>query len=215
MHLKNYYEEKAVSYGIKEVRLKNILELFKNVKGLSILDVGCSYGYLGAKLKKRGAKVTGIDISKRAINRARRILDNAKVVDLNSEKIPFKNATFDMIVASEVIEHLFFPNSFLKELHRILKKGGILIITTPNLLYWGNRLNFLLGKFKYTQEGIFDESHIHFFTYKTLIEELKTNKFKIVSEKHVYPGPKVLTLVKNMRPSLFSYQMAFKAKKLT
>ena len=160
--IKKHYGQKAKDYKVNPSRLNKILAICTDLKNKKVLDVGCSIGYLGQELEKRGAEVTGIDISKEALKKAHEVLSFTKVVDLNEGELPFKDRTFDLIVASEVIEHLFKPVIVLKELRRIVKDKGGLIITTPNFLYWGHRLKFLIGRFGYTGEGPFDIGPNHF-----------------------------------------------------
>src|SRR3990167_915432 len=124
-NIKNHYDQKAGNYITSDVRLSKVLEICANLKNKKFLDVGCSTGYLGQKLEKRGAEVTGIDISKVALKKAQEVLSFTKVVDLNEGELPFKDRTFDLIVASEVIEHLFKPVIVLKELRRIVKENHV------------------------------------------------------------------------------------------
>lgn len=214
MNLSTFYEQKALTYSMSKAREKRLTELLpKNMKDIKILDVGCSTGYFGSKLKMRGAKVFGIDISRTAIKVASQILDQAKVIDINSKKIPCPKNTFDIIIASEIIEHLINSDHALKEFYRVLKSDGILIISTPNFLYWGNRLKFLRGQFKYEQSGHYDVGHIHFYTYSSLINDLKQRNFVVIKENHIFPGNNLLDAFKKYFPSIFAYQIIFKIKK--
>lgn len=210
--IQKHYNQKALDYEISAIRLKKILEICNNLKNKKVLDVGCATGYLGKKLEKNGAQVTGIDISNAALKRAREVLSFVKVVDLNDGKLPFNDKTFDLIVASEVIEHLFKPLIILKEFKRVLRDEGRLIITTPNLLYWGHRLKFLIGRFNYTDQGSFDEGHIHFYTYITLKSDLQEARFVLIKENNIYAGEK-FKLFKEIFPAIFSYQFIFQCKK--
>lgn len=213
-NIRKHYNQKAGNYVVSDVRLSKILEICTDLKNKKVLDVGCGTGYLGEELETRGAKVTGIDISKVALKKAHEVLSFTKVVDLNEDELPFKDRTFDLIVASEVIEHLFKPVIILEELRRILRDKGQLIITTPNFLYWGHRLRFLIGRFGYTDEGPFDIGHIHFYTYQTLIDDLHKSGFRIVKDNHVYAKGNFLSLLKNTFPGIFAYQFIVKCIKL-
>ena len=205
-YLNKYYSRKTNQYRTSPAREEKIIELIKEpLKNKKILDIGCSGGEFGVYLRKRGAHVTGVDISSKFINEAKKNLDKAHKVDLNDGKLPFKNNQFDLVIASEVLEHLFRPNRIIKESKRVIKKGGKIVFSTPNLLYWGNRINFLKGKFKYTDSGVFDESHIHFYTYQTFIEDIKLSGLEIYSENHVYRGSNILG-IKSKFPSIFAYQ---------
>lgn len=213
--LKKYYQSRSLGYGISKVREEKLITLLgKDIQDKAILDIGCSTGYFGAQLMKKGAKVTGIDISTKAIKEAKKVLTEAKVVDLNEGKLPFKNKVFDSIIASELLEHLFQPINILKEAHRILKDGGELIISTPNLLYWGNRLKFMKGEFVYQKSGVFDEGHIHFYTHQTLKKDLTEAGFKIAKENHVFAGSNTLLKVKSSFPGIFAYQFVLVCKKI-
>jgi len=208
--LAKYYDNKVKLYKPSKKRELKIAELLPtNIENKKILDIGCADGTFGIQLSKRGAKVYGVDISPLAVGIAKKGLEDAFVVNLNNQKLPFLAKTFDLVVASEVIEHLHNPNNLLIEARRVLKDKGALIITTPNFLYWGNRIKFLLGNFKYEKSGMFDESHVHFYTYRSLKRELEETRFKITKENHVYAGSDTLKIIKDLNPSLFAYQFVF------
>lgn len=213
-NLAKYYDRKVKLYKPSRARELRILELLgANLKNKNILDIGCADGTFGGKLAKQGAKVYGVDISPLAVSVAKKKLKNTFVVDLNNQKLPFAAKTFDFVIASEVIEHLFNPKNLLGEAKRVLKDNGALTITTPNLLYWGNRIKFLLGNFNYEKSGVFDESHVHFYTYKSLKAELQELGFKIIRENHVYAGSNTLKIIKKLFPSFFAYQIVILYRK--
>ncbi|MDO8647820.1 MAG: class I SAM-dependent methyltransferase [Candidatus Diapherotrites archaeon] len=105
-------------------------EFIKNEMRGKILDMGCNYGLLHRQIDNKN--VTGIDV----------FVDNYKerVVQGDVNKMPFKDESFDTLVGGELLEHMKDPDKFLKECKRVLKKGGKLIITTPNKKAWLNRL---------------------------------------------------------------------------
>ena len=108
-------------------------------KDLSILDCGCSSGWLSNKLTEFG-KVTGIDFSEKAVAVAKIQFPN---VDFRTMDITSKDAerlgkeSFDLIVSSEVMEHIIHHTLFIEQLSFLLKNDGILLLTTPNG-YWYN-----------------------------------------------------------------------------
>ncbi len=111
----------------------------KVLKGYSrILDVACGTGYGTAMVSDatKTKEVYGVDISSEAIGFARERYqdDNTTFLKANVYDIPFKNEYFDAIVAFEMIEHLDKLSTFLKEADRVLQKGGILVVSTPNRL---------------------------------------------------------------------------------
>lgn len=105
----------------------------ENLRGKT-LDIGYSVGGIHQRfLEKFGAEnVYGVDIETKK--------DTAHYKRSTAEKIPFKDGTFDSVFAGELIEHLGSPKKFLAEAGRVLKKGGIIIITTPNRSSLINRL---------------------------------------------------------------------------
>lgn len=112
--------------------------------------------------------------------------EGIKIVKLDvSETFPFENETFDAIVAGDIIEHIYDVELFFKECNRILKKGGYLIITTPNLATLQDRVRFLFGVSpKQIQPcHVFYKLHIRPFTLKLLSQTYKMFGFKIVNVK--------------------------------
>lgn len=209
--ISDYYDSKAIQYGISKARLKHTLDLIPAKSQLRILDIGCATGYVGKLLKENRHYVVGFDISKKAIKKAKIVLDEAYVVDIEQKKLPVLRK-FDVLILSEVIEHLFQPEKTIKKLSNYIKPKGTLIISTPNFLYWGYRIQFLKGNFNYSHVGAFDEGHIHFFTYHSLRSLLKVNNFVINKEHHLTAGICSKLLVRRF-PSLFAYHLLVSAKK--
>jgi SAM-dependent methyltransferase len=101
--------------------------------------------------------------------------------NIDCEPLPFPDNDFDLIVLVAVIEHVVDPFGVLRELHRLLKPGGRLLIDTPNIAKWTRRLRLALGQFPSTaaqEEGfrtydgqpadLYDEGHLHYFTFRSL-----------------------------------------------
>ncbi len=96
-----------------------------------LLDVGTGFGFFMNEMKKNGWEVTGVEISEKAIEYARAVL-GLTVHPGPLEKANFPNQHFDVVTAFYVIEHLPDPMTFLKECHRILKSGGVLLLRYPH-----------------------------------------------------------------------------------
>ena len=133
-----------------------------------ILDVGCGTGVLGSVLKAEHSArfVGGITHSEQEAERARELLDRVIVSDL--ETCDFRNlGEFDCVVCSHVLEHLRNPVEVLARLREVLAVNGTILIALPNVLYWRQRLQFLIGRFRYTQGGLMDDTHVVFFDWTT------------------------------------------------
>lgn len=209
----SHYEHKAIAYGMGHTRRDRILSLAQGA-GRRVLDVGCARGYLGKIIRDRGNWVGGVELSHEAANIARTNLDEVWSFDIQQPwPQQLLDEPFDLIILGEVVEHLFDPVQVLRNLRGALRPGGLIIITTPNFMTWTNRLRFLIGKFRYQEQGMFDFGHIRWFTYSYLKEVLAEAGFQIEGERHIiFPG-KLTWLLKSI-PSLFAWQFIVKAKAL-
>jgi ubiquinone/menaquinone biosynthesis C-methylase UbiE len=109
-----------------------------------ILDVGCGDGSFISQFKEF-FQVYGVDISQRAVRLATEAEVNAHRVDASFEKLPFENEHFDLVYMGDIIEHLINPDFAIKEVARVMKPTAFLVLSTPNLASWLNRVLLLLG----------------------------------------------------------------------
>lgn len=161
--------EKVHSYKIK------LLDFLSKEKS-KVLDIGCGSGVMAEKIKLLGHDVEGIDISEEAIEKLKEKNIDGKVVDVNKD-LPFKDASFDIVWCSDLIEHVQSPGFLLDEIHRVLKKDGILLLTTCNSAYFIFRLMHLFGQ---TCSEIQHPYHFHFFSLRSLKKLLTSRKFKVL-----------------------------------
>ncbi len=185
--LKRFYEkfwtEDRGEFG-SYVRNLELPGFFK--KGELVLDVGCGDGVVGAFLQeKAGVKVTGIDISEEAVKKAKEKGVDAKVYS-SEQKFPFENDAFDKVFWGDNIEHLFDPAQTIKEIRRVLKKDGKIILSCPNMAYWRYRIHyFLRGSLpdtEWTGLAPWAWSHIRFFNLKILTCFFDTFGFKKINK---------------------------------
>ncbi len=136
-------------------------------KGLSVLDVGCGNGVISEQIWKMGNSVVCADLPMMTpLTHKRRVL---MVVSALAEQLAFATSSFDIVVAFELLEHLWTPKSFLDEAYRVLKAGGHLIIEVPE------------GK-----EGLRWDSHIQYFTLEGL-EHIFGSRFTMCEFKRLEP----------------------------
>jgi SAM-dependent methyltransferase len=105
--------------------------------GASLLDLSCGQGLFLKAAFEGGLRVTGLDLSRTAVARARARVPGAKVVVGNAEKLPFKKSSFDWVTCWGSLEHYANPEKALDEIRRVLKPGGRAVLYVPNLFFLG------------------------------------------------------------------------------
>ena len=218
--------QKLLVQQMYKKRFDYVRKALNGYKFKTVLDAACGNGKLGRLVKDEwGVDIYGADIAKKEVMLARGLGIKAKVADL-SKKIPFDDKSFDMVLSSESIEHFVNPDKFLREVHRVLKPKGIIVIDTPNLSSWLNRILFFFGIYPIALEASTEKlvglgilsgftsgnqvvGHVHLFNYPALRDILSYHGFKI--EKVVgmgmdYNSPRLLLITKMYRivDSLFT-----------
>jgi len=154
-------------------------------KGDKLLDVGCGNGTLGYFAKSKYKEVYGIDISEIALKLSKERGLIVTKVNLNDENIPFEDGYFDFVTCLDVIEHVLEPRDLIKEIRRVLKKEGALVVSTPNIRAYFHLFHLIVqGRFPKTSDDRkhFDGGHLHYFTYKDIEELLQDQGFKIIGK---------------------------------
>ena len=141
---------------------KFALKLLPSKKGEIVLDMGAGAGEFAQILKKSGKLVHCCDFSRIYIEKLKKKGFPSKMADFNCQ-LPYKSKVFGGIICLEVIEHIAKAEVFLKEINRILKKDGWLILSTPNISWFGYRILALLGRVPF-KEGY----HLRYFNYYQL-----------------------------------------------
>ena len=117
------------------------------------IDLDCGDGQFSLRVKERIGcnKIMGIDVSGRLLQKAERNGVTPKKADLNST-LPLETEFFDAVVSNQVIEHLFYPVKFMREIHRVLKPSGYAVISTENLSSWDNLVALSFGYMPFSME---------------------------------------------------------------
>lgn len=123
------------------------ISLLERNPDAELLDLGCGDGSFTMKAAEKVGtqKVYGVDIVDEDINKAKSRGMDVRRADLNHE-LPLPKESFDVVIASHVIEHLCETDVFLKEINRKISIGGYLVIATPNLAAWHHIVFLLFGK---------------------------------------------------------------------
>ncbi len=146
----------------------------------SVLDVGCGTGALGRRLKEKGiSEVCGIELSPAAASEAMQVLD--RVVEGNVEllDLPFEEGYFDCIVCADVLEHLLDPWSAVGKLKKLLKPNGCIVASIPNVGFHRVVRGLIRGKWRYSDAGVLDRSHLRFFTWQGMKALFQDSGFTI------------------------------------
>lgn len=173
--LKGYYDDVyGDSVEIARTSKTYTIDCVPGGRSLSILDVGCGSGANSAELAARGHRVVGADFSDAAIEKYRARGFEGYVVDLESN-LGFPADSFDVVFCSEVIEHMTSPEVLAAEMFRMLKPGGLLVLSTPNSAFWLYRL---LGAFGFTVSELQHPKHFQFFSRRSLVKLLHASGFE-------------------------------------
>jgi 2-polyprenyl-3-methyl-5-hydroxy-6-metoxy-1,4-benzoquinol methylase len=140
-----------------------------------ILEVGCSTGFMTKILSERGCRVTAIERDARAARKAEGFAESMIVGDLEDQGVwsGLEHQTFETIVAGDVLEHLRDPLSALQNAARHLEPAGSIVLSIPNVAHGDVRLALLSGHFDYSESGLLDSTHLHFFTIHSVRALLK------------------------------------------
>ncbi|MFZ0933609.1 MAG: class I SAM-dependent methyltransferase [Bryobacteraceae bacterium] len=181
--------------------------------GSKVLDLGCSTGLRAAWLRRHcKCWVAGVEIDKAMAALARERCDSLQEADLDDlPLLPYPQSHFDVLVFGDVLEHLKNPERALVHLLRYLVPDGIAVISIPNFAYLGVRLRVLLGRFRYTDWGILDRTHLHFYTRQTahdMVEQCGLTVSAWDFRPPQWPGfPKALRgALTKVWPALFAIQ---------
>lgn len=163
------------------------------------LDLGCGNGRTnGPWLTEHAGSYVGVDVSENALDQASAIgLDVRKIAD--ATMLPFTSESFDVVVCTEVLEHLYDPETAAKEIRRVLRPGGRTVITVPNGIHWRIRSDLLIGRWnprgddRGAQEP-WRSPHVRFFSPKTLARMLAKVGLEVVEDGGITELPFVVDI---------------------
>lgn len=183
--------------GLSLTHLK-IVELVGKDK--EVLELGSSIGYLTKQMVLNNCQVDIVEVDEEDARAAKRFARKAFVGSLEEiNTIKRIGDAYDVIVASNILEHLKNPDRTLHLIKEKLKKDGKILIALPNIACWAIRKDlFFRGKFNYQETGILDKTHLRFYTYYTAQSLVEQN------------GLKILDVI----PTEISYPLRFKVLKL-
>ena len=182
---KNYlsvvYDEKSHPYSDYPKKLcAYLFQSFGFEKGMRMLEPGCGRGEFLKNFKDLGLDVVGVDASPEAIAFVDGL--DIKLCDIENEKLPFNDNTFDVIYSKSFIEHLYYPEKYLEEAYRVLKPNGILLTLVPD---WESNYKIYFDDFThrtpFTQMALTDAYKMYGF------KEVRVFKFRQLPIVWKYP----------------------------
>ncbi|HAJ35402.1 MAG TPA: class I SAM-dependent methyltransferase [Chloroflexi bacterium] len=191
-----------------------------------VLDIGCGNGANLHLLAQRGIHGVGVTLSEAE---AQIVLDrgyHAIVWDISQPDLPFPSESFDALIFSHVLEHLPWPEEVLRRYATLLKPGGNAYIALPNVMQFMQRWQFIRGRFRYTETGLMDRTHLRFFDSATARQLAQNAGLHIVRFQGVGMCPmgplrewaprysrKMDRLVTRLFPGIFAFHLVLIAQK--
>lgn len=193
---------------------------------LRLLDLGAAGGHLGRAVRTRCSYLAGVEPDTTLPASAREGYDDWREID--ALHAGAWERPFDVVVCADVLEHLASPEAMLARIHEWLHPEGIFLASLPNIANISIRAALLFGKFRYTDRGILDRSHLSFYTHSSARRLLEDSGFRVTAVEPTampyelaVPALAAAPMVGPVRafaqasarlwPTLFGYQFVFEA----
>ena len=196
-------------------------------RALNVLELGCGLGATAAKIKYLypNSQVYGVDICDEVIEIANSFAE-VQQADVENFDWPWQENFFDYVVMGDVLEHLRYPDRILQKLHKLVKNGGHIILSMPNVMHYSVMIPLLTeGIFPYASEGILDTTHLKMYTKKEIEKLIDSAGFEvegIMYSKPIEPNEaqqaiidKLVGLMNEKDETQFlAYQYMYKARRI-
>jgi len=174
----------------------------------TVLDVGCGTAATSLEYRRRNprARLFGIEMDTDSARVAAQRIDHVAQVDVALNPLPFGDQLFDCIIYGDVLEHLVDPWSVLSQQATRLAPGGVVLICMPNLEHWSFAARLLKGGWSYQPMGLFDHSHLRWFTTDTTKEAIGNAKlFPLDVAARVFDAQACQEFIREMEPGLRAF----------
>jgi 2-polyprenyl-3-methyl-5-hydroxy-6-metoxy-1,4-benzoquinol methylase len=164
--------------------MPRILEILKRFKARRVLDIGSGNGALCAELTTMNYDTVGIEYDAKGVAISRKVYPEIPFYCFGVQDDPAEflanELLFDVVVSTEVIEHLFSPHFLPIYTHKCLKPGGYLVLTTPYHGYLKNLALSVFNKWDMHHNPLWHGGHVKFWSCKTLTNLLEINGFEVI-----------------------------------
>ena len=181
--------EKKVEKGYFQNRRPEMLKYIPD-NALNILEVGCSQGLFCKGLVRNDREIWGVEMNEAAAQKATDICTYVLTGDFNQVYDQLPKNYFDCVIFNDVLEHLYAPWDTIQMVKGLLNPTGILVSSIPNFRFVGNLILEILwdGEFRYKPEGgILDDTHIRFFTSKSICRMFNEQGYQILTHEGIGP----------------------------
>jgi len=170
-----------------------------------VMDVGCGAGALGAAFKRRNpaARVIGVEYDEALAARAAAVLDTVHRQDIEATALPAEQASLDCLIYGDVLEHLRDPWAVLRRDAALLGEDGVLLACVPNVEHWQFAERLLRGGWRYEEMGLFDRTHLRWFSQETMREALEQAGLHVADvTPRIFDVPALEQFVQRIAPAL-------------
>jgi SAM-dependent methyltransferase len=179
--------ERSREFVFAEPERRALFSRYVGGPGRRVLDVGCRYGAL-TRSYLEGNEVVGVDVDREALAEAAELGIETHWADADAP-LPFPDASFDVVVAGELLEHIRDPAGLVDEARRVLRPGGRLVASVPNGFRLKHRLRFLAGR-----EPEEDPTHLHLFSERAIrrmLADWEEPRLHYVASRFLRLGPRL------------------------
>ena len=164
------------------------------------IEFGCSNGMFSKGVKEKfGTESWGVDIDATAIKNSKEVLDNVIEGSAMEALDRLPKGYFDCVICNDFLEHIINPGEFLKALKPYLKANAHLVCSLPNVRHWKNIGELIFEKdWRYREAGILDNTHLRFFTKKSMQRMLKDSGLSIKQIQGLKPAKSLRFLIPNI-----------------
>lgn len=185
----------------------DFVEALPDAPEASILEVGCAHGGTGALAlaQNKCQRYVGIEISPEVAGIARTKLTEVLTANIEEVDLPFPEQSFDALVLSEVLEHLIDPWETVSRLSQLVKPGGLVLASSPNISHYSVIGNLVKGSWVLTDRGVMDRTHLRWFTPQLFTELFEQSGFDVFRVEPVTPFSSKTWLINKATGSRFKH----------